>query len=245
MAHYQQQRFVELIAEKLPQFFRGTRVLEVGSWDANGSVRHRFTGAQYIGADVASGPGVDLVCPGQELAFPDGHFDVVMSLECFEHNPAWRETFRNMIRMLRPGGLCMITCASIGRGEHGTPRRAAGSSLTTLSGSTHYANLRKEDLAEAVDLKAELADFRLFYNPYFHDLYLVGVKRPSDGPLPVDLVRAVEGITEARAPSLARRLKVHLNFALTYAFARLVGERRYHDFKFSARRTLRRLGSAR
>jgi SAM-dependent methyltransferase len=246
MAHYQQQRFAEIVAGKLAQFFRGTRVLEVGSWNATGTVRDRFTDCDYTGVDVAPGPCVDRVCPGQDLDYPDGHFDVVISMECFEHNPAWRETFRNMVRMLRPGGLCIVTCACIGRGEHGTSRRAAHSSLTVLTGSEHYTNLRKSDLAAAVDLRGVFGDaWGLFYNMYFYDLYFVGLKRPAEGSLPEDLVREVRAITEEKPPALGRRLNVFATFWLTYAFASLLGERRYHDFKFSARRALRRIGSTR
>lgn len=247
MAHYQQQRFVQIVAERLPQFFRGTRVLEVGSWDANGSVRHRFTDCDYTGADVAAGPGVDVVCPGQDLAYPDGHFDVVMSLECFEHNPQWQATFRNMLRMLRPGGLCLVTCACIGRGEHGTARRAANASLTAIEGHhAHYVNLRKSDIAGAADLQAAFGEAqRLFYNPYFYDLYFLGIKRPNEGGIPPALVQEIEDITEAEPPGLARRLNVFLTFWGTYALATALGERRYHDFKYAARRTLRKLGAKR
>lgn len=245
MAHYQQQRFVEIVAENLPHFFQGSRVLEVGSWDANGSVRHRFSGCEYIGADVAPGPGVDLVCPGQRLDFSDGYFDVVMSLECFEHNPEWRATFKNMVRMLRPGGLCIVTCACIGRGEHGTQRRAPNSSLTVLTDTKdHYANLRKADLMGEGLADEFGASYRLFYNRYFYDLYFVGVKWPG-GQIPMTLEREVRSITEEGADSLGRRLNVLLTFWGTYLFARLLGERRYHDFKFGARQMLRRLGSRR
>lgn len=247
MAHYQQQRFVEVVAAGLPQFFRGTRVLEVGSWDANGSVRHRFTDCDYAGADIAAGPGVDVVCPGQDLSWPDGYFDVVMSLECFEHNPQWQDTLRNMLRMLRPGGLCLVTCACIGRGEHGTARRAANASLTAIAGhQDHYVNLRKADLEAAVDLQAEFGQaHRLFYNPYFYDLYLLGIKRPNDGTLAPEMLEEIQGITEAEPPGVARRLNVFLTFWGTYALATVLGERRYHDFKFGARGVLRRLGAKR
>src|SRR5690606_19424692 len=107
-------------------FFRGTRVLEVGSLDLNGSVRSNFSGCDYLGIDVAAGPGVDLVCQGQDYDAPDGSFDVVTSCEAMEHNPYWRETFANMLRLCRPGGLILMTCATTGRGEHGTTRKHPG-----------------------------------------------------------------------------------------------------------------------
>ena len=83
MAHYQQLKFVELVSEKLPQFFKARSVLEVGSWIANDSVRKFFVDCQYVGADVAQGPGVDIVCPGEALKFADASFDVVVSGDSF------------------------------------------------------------------------------------------------------------------------------------------------------------------
>ena len=114
MAHRQQQAFVATIKMAFPSYFAGSRVLEVGSLNINGSVRQHFSGGQYIGLDVGPGPGVDVVCQGQDYDAPDGSFDVVISCECLEHNPFWRETFENMLRLCRPGGLVIMTCASTG-----------------------------------------------------------------------------------------------------------------------------------
>lgn len=34
-------------------------------------------------------------------------YDITISCNCFEHNPYWRETFLNMHRMTKEGGLCL------------------------------------------------------------------------------------------------------------------------------------------
>ena len=44
-----------------PELFTGTRVLEVGSLDINGSVRPIFTDCEYVGLDLGPGPGVDVI----------------------------------------------------------------------------------------------------------------------------------------------------------------------------------------
>lgn len=80
----------------------------------------------------AKGPGVDIVCPGHEADSPTGHFDTMVSAECFEHNPFWVETFSNMLRMTLPGGLVAVSVATTGRGEHGTPRTSALESPLTV-----------------------------------------------------------------------------------------------------------------
>ena len=101
-----------------PAAFDGACVLEVGSLDINGSVRELFKNCRYVGVDLQLGPGVDLACQGQLVEFPTGHFDTVISAECMEHNPFWRETIANMLRMTRAGGLVLLSCATTGRLEH-------------------------------------------------------------------------------------------------------------------------------
>src|SRR5262249_34505898 len=103
--------------------------------------------------------------------------DVTLSCECFEHNPHWVETFRNMHRMTRDGGLVVITCASKGRLEHGTPRASYyGSPGTQSLGIDYYRNLTKSDFTASLDLD------RLFWAGGFAyvrnnpGLYFVGWK---------------------------------------------------------------------
>ena len=44
------------------------------------------------------------------LAFPDDHFDVVISSECIEHTPSPRRAVAELLRVCRPGGRVVITC---------------------------------------------------------------------------------------------------------------------------------------
>lgn len=114
--------FFKAVAAANQALIQNGRVLEVGSYDVNGSIRSMFPESEFVGVDIVAGPGVDMVSYGHELDFPDGHFDITVSGECFEHDPHWRMTFLNMARMTRPGGLVAFTCASLGRPEHGTTR---------------------------------------------------------------------------------------------------------------------------
>ena len=75
MSHYTQRQFVEWVKAAFPDSFKGKRVLEVGSLDINGSVRGYFQDCEYIGLDVGPGPGVDVVCGGQEYDAPSGSFE--------------------------------------------------------------------------------------------------------------------------------------------------------------------------
>jgi SAM-dependent methyltransferase len=177
MSHPEQLAFVDDVRAAFPRHFKAARVLEIGSLDINGTIRNRFEDCQYTGLDVAAGPGVDVVCQGQDYAAPDASFDTVISCEVMEHNPAWRETVKNMVRLTRPGGLVVMTCATWGRAEHGTARSDPGMSpLTVSKGWTYYRNLREVDLLEA-GVTEGLVAWRFFRNWRSFDLYFVGVRR--------------------------------------------------------------------
>lgn len=174
MAHGAQRVFFEETRKQFPEFFSGQRVLEVGSLNINGTVRDFFSNCLYTGVDVAPGNDVDIVAQGQDLSFPDGSFDVTVSAECFEHNPYWKETFDNMVRMTRKGGLVAFTCAAEGRPEHGTARTDVGSSpLTVGIGWDYYKNLGEADFPEE-SLKP-FGDYAFYDNRVNLDLYFVGV----------------------------------------------------------------------
>jgi SAM-dependent methyltransferase len=177
MAHPDQLEFVGFVARFLPRYFAGTRVLEIGSLDVNGSVRGFFPQpARYVGIDVAAGPGVDRVCLGHEFHEDEGRWDAVLSCESFEHNPHYRETFANMISLARPGALVLFTCAAPGRPEHGTSRTSPEASpLTVAQGWDYYKNLSRSDFSRP-EIDAAFDRYAFFRNLRTADLYFVGLK---------------------------------------------------------------------
>lgn len=197
MAHSTQQDFILYIKDKFPNYFKNKKVLEVGSLDINGSMRSIFSDCEYIGIDVDEGNGVDIVCQGQEYDAPDESFDVCSSGECFEHNPYWAETFANMVRMCKSGGLVFFTCATTGRKEHGTTRTDSESSpLTVKIGWEYYRNLDENDFRESFEESFDnifqqyefhstedydnptefIKNMRSYINPC-EDLYFWGIKK--------------------------------------------------------------------
>ena len=110
--------FLEDVKRIHPDHFKKKRVLEVGSQDLNGSAREYFKKCEYTGVDWQPGKGVDVVALAHELTYPDNTFDVVVSTECMEHDVHAKLTVSNIIRMLKPGGLCIITAASDNREPH-------------------------------------------------------------------------------------------------------------------------------
>lgn len=86
-------------------------VLDVGSYNVNGTFRHLVEGRgwKYTGLDIEAGPNVDVVTADPyRFPFDDATFDVVISGYCMEHvKSVWRWV-PELARMLRPGGLLVI-----------------------------------------------------------------------------------------------------------------------------------------
>ncbi len=100
-----------------------SRILDVGSYDVNGTLRSVAPpGAAYTGIDLSAGPGVDIVLEdARRYPFPNDSFDLVVSTSCFEHDPMFWVSFLEMLRVLRPGGHLYINAPSNG-GYHAYPR---------------------------------------------------------------------------------------------------------------------------
>ena len=154
--------------------FVGQRVLDVGSLDINGNARYLFDGGSYTGIDIGAGKNVDIVCRGHEFK-SSVPFDVVISGECFEHDEFYSETLKNIVRLLRSGGLLLFSCASTGRPEHGTART---SPVDAPFVGSYYKNLAAADIATTMPID------EIFEEYYFkqcrsghRDLYFWGIKR--------------------------------------------------------------------
>jgi len=176
MSHVQQIEYVNSIKSNYPNYFKNTKVLEVGSLDINGSVRTFFEDCDYTGIDLGEGNGVDIVCEGQNFPGESDCYDVVISCECFEHNPYWVETFENMYRMCKPTGLIVMTCATTGRKEHGTSRTSPRKSpLTVAKGWDYYKNLTQEDFRNTMNFDETFSKYEFSENTKSSDLYFFGI----------------------------------------------------------------------
>jgi SAM-dependent methyltransferase len=189
--------FFELVAQLNGDLVENARTIEIGSCDVNGTLRGTFAGAHaYVGVDLEQGPGVDLVAFGHEVDESDGAFDVAVSGSCFEHDPHWRDTFSNMVRLTRPGGLVAFTCASKGFPEHGTTRTLVSDSPGTQAlGLDYYRNLDARDF-EGLPLDEWFSTWRFWYIPSTMELFFAGIRAGgAEGRLPEDAeVEAIRGL---------------------------------------------------
>lgn len=109
-----------------PEEVRAKRVLEVGAYNVNGTLRpilEAWGPSEYVGVDLMEGPGVDVVCEAERLVehFGAESFDLVVSTEMVEHVRDWRRVFSNLKRICRPEGLIVITTRSPGYPYHAYP----------------------------------------------------------------------------------------------------------------------------
>jgi len=199
MAHKQQKQFIETIKQKFSSAFNNNKVLDIGSFNVNGGEVGYFTNCEIIGLDIGPGPGVDVVCSAHEYNEVDNTFDTIISCECWEHNPFYKESILNAIRMLKPGGAFIFTCATTGRPVHGTlsqDKIDQGRGLT-LQGNTfdewvtmpnvsrkgwaneYYRNVTEEDIRSFLDLDNIFSEYCFEVNDEHCDLYFYGIKNKN------------------------------------------------------------------
>lgn len=98
-------------------------IIDVGSYDVNGSYRPLFSQPnwRYIGADLVAGPNVDVVLTSPyRLPFTSYSADIIVSGQAFEHMEFFWLTWLDMVRVLKLGGLIFLIAPSRGP-EHRHP----------------------------------------------------------------------------------------------------------------------------
>ena len=184
MSHPKQRQFCEKVKAKFPEHFRNKWVLDVGSLDINGNNRYLFEDCLYTGLDLGPGPNVDTISPAHDFeggpTAPDpecisGGYDTVISTEAFEHDPYFEKTLKHIVmRLLKPGGLFLFTCATEGRAEHGTEKASPEDAPFT---NGHYRPLTRQDIEKVIDMGVFFNRCAFEIELVHHDLYFWGVKK--------------------------------------------------------------------
>ena len=89
-------------------------IYEFGSYQTPGQLdyadlRSLFPGRSFVGCDLRAGPGVDRIADVSEIDLDDNSVGTVLAIETFEHVFEIRRAFDEVFRVLKPGGLFVVT----------------------------------------------------------------------------------------------------------------------------------------
>jgi len=179
--HKEVVHFIKFISNTFRDFFNNKTVLDVGGGDINGNNRNVFYNCEYICNDVCPSENVNCVSRTKDLPFTNKYFDTIISTECFEHDPEYKESFLKIYDLLKPNGFFVFTCASTGRLEHGTRRSKPHQSYGTIEDiedmRDYYKNLTETDLNDVLPLNKLFIVWKTYYNSFSKDLYFFGIKK--------------------------------------------------------------------
>jgi SAM-dependent methyltransferase len=86
------------------------KIVDLGSLDINGSIKNEINfDCEYIGIDLAPGNNVQIVLKDPyNFPFEDNSVDAITSISTFEHVDFFWESFLEILRVLKPGGLFFL-----------------------------------------------------------------------------------------------------------------------------------------
>jgi SAM-dependent methyltransferase len=162
------------------------KILDVGSFDVNGTYKDIFPLEHYIyeGLDMEEGPNVDIV-PKNPYSWKEikkDEYDIVISGQAFEHIEFFWITLSEMVRVLKKDGL-MCIIAPNGFKEHRYP---VDCYRFFADGMVALAKYYKMNLLHAHTNRAENANPE-WYSDSKADSMLVAVKPYTGKPKKINL----------------------------------------------------------
>lgn len=119
--HKESFKIVSSFVKKFLDPEKNLKILEVGSYDVNGSFKNLFKNPKwkYYGLDLRKGSNVDIVSKGPYDFGLNEKFDVIISANCLEHVEAPWKWIKEIERVTKKNGLICITVPfSIGEHKH-------------------------------------------------------------------------------------------------------------------------------
>lgn len=102
--------------------FKAGKVLDVGSLNVNGTVKHLFQDADYLGIDFRDGDDVDLVMNGHDIDQFQHKFDTIICMNMLEHDDNFWITLHKMREQLKQGGHMFVVIPTFGFPTHEHPQ---------------------------------------------------------------------------------------------------------------------------
>jgi len=177
--HHEPMHFIYETKILHPEFFKNKRWLEIGASNGYPSPKSHTNYCEWVGVDLEEGDHVDWVGLGHHYK-DEKLFDVVAAFEVFEHDPYYDLTVTNMINHLKPNGLFIMTCAGLGRPEHGTSRSNPEASPFTQD-INHWKDFYQNRIPEDFKKIPSFSNLHCGYwgiNEITCDLYYRGRKKP-------------------------------------------------------------------
>jgi SAM-dependent methyltransferase len=190
-------------------------VFEFGSYQVEGqegyaNLRGLFADKSYVGCDMRPGPGVDRVEDVTAISLPDGSAGTVLCIVTFEHVFEVRKAFDEVYRLLKPGGIFVIT-SPLNFRIHGYP--------------DDYWRMTPNCLRRQLSAYAARVSGFQGYHAFPHTVMGVGLKAPvmPDASARLEsLVTAYQNWLKSRLASLPVGDKVRRGLSMIY---RSKGER--------------------
>jgi hypothetical protein len=98
--HPEAVHFVNFVKQILNFYFDSKTVLDVGGGDINGNNRYLFKDCNYNANDVIYAPNVTIISKTKDLKFENNYFDTIISTECFEHDPEYKQSLKKIYELL-------------------------------------------------------------------------------------------------------------------------------------------------
>lgn len=165
-------------------------VVEFGAYQTRGQVgfadlREFFPGETYVGTDLRDGPGVDQLQDVSALGYPSASVGTALAIETFEHVFEIRAAFDEVFRVLRPGGIFVVTLPLNFR-IHAFP--------------DDYWRMTPSCLRRMLEPYAAALTVAQGYGRFPHSVLAAAIK----GPAPLDAEAQLDRLARAFAAELAR-----------------------------------------
>jgi ubiquinone/menaquinone biosynthesis C-methylase UbiE len=173
---YSRHRLNLWLEHYLPPRGDGLRLLDLGCGTGHHMAQLRRRGFEVVGVDAskemleyarANNPGAAVLeADVEQLPLPGRGFDIVLCIEVLRHLPQSQHCIREMARVLKPGGFCLVTATPLFNlnGYALVNRIASRFRVGSLAG-------HRQSFHTTAGLRREFRDAG-FARPHIHGVYL-------------------------------------------------------------------------